>query len=98
MFMVRLVTAMIAGVVLLGAGRDPSHPVQLAAAELMKINLVARVPNQSLEELVDLAEEIGTQIWRVADFQSDPDVRTALLSLVAEICQQPAKYVECRDC
>ncbi|WP_156640074.1 hypothetical protein [Bosea sp. PAMC 26642] len=91
--LVRLASAMLAGVILSSARRDPSHPVRRCADELTKLGFAERVPNSSIEELVQLTQEVGAQIWRLIEFQSDPELRENLLRLVMPICLPAARLI-----
>ena len=86
-FLVRLVSAMIAGVALAGQGRHPSHPVHLCSKEL--VSLMQRLAESPTEyptaALRQLAETVAARVWRLAYFQSDPDLIQKLESLVAPV-------------
>jgi hypothetical protein len=86
-FMVRLVSAMIAGVALAGQGRHPSHPVHLCGKEL--VSLMQRLAESPTEyptaALRQLAETVAARVWCLAYFQSDPDLIQKLESLVAPV-------------
>ncbi|MFC5423100.1 hypothetical protein ACFPOB_26480 [Bosea eneae] len=91
--LVRLVSAMIAGVVLSSMGCHLAHPVRRCAYELTKVGLAERVSTHSVEELVQIVEEIGAQIWRLAEFQCDARLKSDLISLVAPVCQPATKII-----
>lgn len=86
-FLVRLVSAMIAGVALAGHDRRPSHPVRLCSQELvLMMQGIAKVPAEcSTDALKGLAEIVGARIWRLAYFQSDYELAKKLESLVSPI-------------
>lgn len=86
-FLVRLISAMIAGVVLAGRDRHPSHPVRLCGKELVSLmQRMAGSPTEcSTEALRQLAEAVGARVWRLAYFQSDPELIQKLESLVAPV-------------
>lgn len=87
--MLRVVTSMIAGVALRAARCPPGHPVGRCARELVKILPALGQDPEScqLEQLHQIAEEVGAQIWHLISFQSDLVLRADLEELVASVCQ-----------
>lgn len=93
--MLRIISAMIAGVALCAARRPAGHPVRESAQELVKVlpALGGRPEDCRLDQLLQLTEVVGAKIWRLAAFQSDREVKAYLEKLVASICQ-PADLVQ----
>lgn len=86
-FMVRLVSAMIAGVSLAGHDRPLSHPVHLCSKELVSLmqRLSASPSQYPTAALRQLAETAAARIWHLSYFQSDPELIQKLESLVAPV-------------
>ncbi|WP_156323222.1 hypothetical protein [Bosea sp. AAP35] len=93
--MLRIISAMIAGVALCAARRAAGHPVRESAQELVKVlpALGGRPEDCGLEQLIELTEVVGAKIWRLAAFQADQEVKAYLEKLVASVCQ-PAGLVQ----
>lgn len=94
-FLLRLVSAMIAGVALAGHDRHPSHPVRLCSQELVQLmqRLAGSPTDRPTEELRRLAETVGTRIWRLAYFQSDEELTRRLESLVVPVFVPASRVV-----
>jgi len=93
--MLRIITGMIAGVALCAARRPAGHPVRESAQELVKVlpALGGSPEDCDLEQLIKQTEVVGAQIWRLAAFQADREVKVYLEKLVASVCQ-PAGLVQ----
>lgn len=91
--MVRIISSMIAGVALCAAKRPPGHPVRRCATELVKVlpALGERPEDCRLEQLYQVAEEVGAQIWHLIAFQPDRKLKGDLEALVSSICQPPTQ-------
>jgi hypothetical protein len=91
--MLRLISAMIAGVALCAVGRPDGHPVKASAEELADAltNLSEKPGDFRLEHLTQLAEEVGARIWHLVIFQADGDLKANLTELVSSICVPPAR-------
>lgn len=87
--MLRLISAMITGVALCAANRSDGHPIKSCANELAKsfIDLAEQLGEFHLENLMQLAEEVGTRIWHVVAFLADKNLRAKLEDLVSLVCQ-----------
>ena len=94
-FLVRLVSAMIAGVALASHDLHPSHPARLCSKELVSLmqNLAGAPTEHPIEELRQLAETTGARIWRLTYFQSDGELTRKLESLVAPIFARASHVV-----
>ncbi len=86
--MVRLISAMIAGLALCAARHPPGHPVSLCSQDIVRTipELGTRPVDGCIEHLVQMAEEIGASIWRLIAFLSDPSLRSDLSELVSPLC------------
>lgn len=86
-FMVRLVSAMIAGVALAGHDRHLSHPVHHCSKELVaQMQRLAGSPTECpTSALRQLAETVAARVWQLAYFQSDPELVQKLESLAAPV-------------
>lgn len=95
--MVRIISSMIAGVAVCAATRPPGHPVRRCATELVKVlpALGERPEDCRLEQLYQVAEEVGAQIWHLIAFQPDRKLKADLEALVSTICR-PATQVSDR--
>ncbi len=98
-FVAQLSAAMIAGVALLFAGLNKSHPVRRCADEL-----VAMMPHgehkalrTTLADIIGLLEVAGTTIWRLEQFQPDGELRVNPLQLVEFVCQPAESAAEPRS-
>ncbi len=47
----------------------------------------------SREQIIALLERIGFQIWSLAAFQEDEQVRASLLELIEPVCQAPVELM-----
>jgi hypothetical protein len=92
--MLRIISSMIAGVALCAARRPHGHPVRRCAHELVKVlpALSERPEACQLEQLYQVAEEVGAQIWHLIAFQADRELKADLEGLVSSICR-PADQV-----
>lgn len=93
--MLRLISAMITGVALCAAGRPDGDPVNSCARELADVldDLAEQPEDFSLEQLTQLAEEVGARIWHVVAFLADKFLRTKLTELVSSVFQ-PVELVQ----
>ena len=91
----RLISSMIAGVALCAARWPDGHPVKRCAHELVKVlpTLAERPGECRLENLLQVAEEVGAQIWHLVAFQSDQALKVHLAELVSSVCQ-PVRLVQ----
>jgi len=96
--MLRIISSMIAGITLCAAVRAPGHPVRRCAQELVKVlpALGERPEDCRLEQLHQVAEEVGAQIWHLVAFQADRKLKAELEALVSSICR-PATQVADRS-
>ena len=87
--MLRLISAMIAGVALCAANRPDGHPVKSCAKELAEAftDLAEQPGDFRLEHLMQLAEEVGARIWHLVAFLADKALRAKLTDLVSSVCQ-----------
>lgn len=94
-FMVRLVSAMIAGVALAGSDQHPSHPVRHSGKELVALmqRLAASPTDCPTAALRQLAETVAARVWHLAYFQSDPELTRKLVSLVAPVFSPAPRLV-----
>lgn len=94
-FLVRLVSAMIAGVALAGHDLHSSHPVRRCSKELVSLmQKLAGAPTEyPIEELRQLAETTGARIWRLTYFLSDDELTRKLESLVAPVFSPAPRLV-----
>lgn len=93
--MLGIIAAMIAGVAFCAADRPNGHPVQETAQKLLEVlpALAERPQDCRLGQLFLIAEEVGAQIWRLAAFQADRELKAGLEELVIPICQ-PAGLIQ----
>lgn len=94
-FMVRLVSAMIAGVALAGSDQHPSHPVRHSGKEMVSMmqRLADSPTGLPIAALRQLAETVATRVWHLAYFQSDPELTRKLISLVAPVFSPAPRLV-----
>lgn len=94
--MLRIISSMIAGVALCAARSPHGHPVRRCAHELVKVlpALSERPEACQLDQLYQVAEEVGAQIWHLIAFQADQELKADLESLVSSICRPAAQVFD----
>ena len=94
-FLVRLLSAMIAGVALAGHDQHPSHPVRLCSKELVLLmQRLADSPREcSTDVLNRLTETVGARIWCLMYFQSDDELAKKLETLVAPVFEPAPRFI-----
>lgn len=93
----KLITSLVAGVSFLGFSLDRAHPVNRVAAEMTGwVSQSATGPEGAIgsrDQIIALLERIGFQIWSLAAFQEDEQVRASLLELIEPVCQAPVELM-----
>lgn len=89
----KLTVSLVAGVSFLGFHLDRAHPFNRCAAEMTawvsQWSAGPETSDLSLEHVIVLLERVGFQVWSLAQFQSNLQVKARLVELIQPVCQMP---------